>query len=68
MRDLGRLFCLATPNLITVRIIVKILVGSLVELEILWIGPNPQEDYSWTFLCHKEIFGFPGTLGSLLDL
>ena len=61
------MFCLATTYLVTVRIIVKMLVGSLMELEIPRIGTNPK-DYCCRFLYHKEIFGFLGPLDSLLDL
>lgn len=32
-----------TPNLITVRIIIKILVGYLMESELSWIGTNPKD-------------------------
>ena len=61
------MFCLPTPNLVAVRIIVKVLIGSLMELVISWIGAN-LKDYSCAFLYHKEIFGFLGPLDSPLDL
>lgn len=61
------MFGLPTPNLVTVRVVVKVLIGCLTELVVSWVGTN-LKDYSCTFLYHKEIFGFLGPLDSLWDL